>query len=176
MRPSRLSFVKDPADTGSVVPHSHGAHRSGSGLLLRPLGGLGVDRRRRIRGRPPSLGDRATNRRGTASFPRGGDDGQTAPSPRTGLPPLLRTVGSRHGPRPLAVPGLVCPTLHAATREAPVTPRVIRQIRWFGPAASMHGYARGESGGTRAWQGARGRRPGLGNRPTPVNGCPQRMG
>jgi hypothetical protein len=32
-----------------------------------------------------------------------------------------------------------------------------------------------KGGGARAWQGTRGRRPGLGNRPTPVNGCPQRI-
>ena len=75
------------ADLGSVVPHSGGAHRSGAGLLLRPVGGLGVDPRRRVRGRPPSLGGRATDRRSTASFPRGGDGGPTAPPPWTGLSP-----------------------------------------------------------------------------------------
>ena len=64
------------ADLGRVVLHSRGAKRSGSGLLLRAVGGLGADPWRPVHGRPPSLGDSATDRCGTASFPRGGDDGR----------------------------------------------------------------------------------------------------
>jgi hypothetical protein len=68
------------ADPGSVVPHSRG-HTDPALDCFFPVGGLGMDPWRRVHGRPPSLGDRAPGRCGTASFPRGGDDGQTATPP-----------------------------------------------------------------------------------------------
>jgi hypothetical protein len=62
-----------------------------------------MDPQRPVHGSPPSLGDRATGRRGTASFPRRGHDGRTATPPRTDYllfsGPLQAAMDPGHGRR-----------------------------------------------------------------------------
>jgi hypothetical protein len=57
-----------------------------------------------------------------------------------------------------------------------VYPRGSPALRTFGPAASMHGYARRKQWRVSCVVGACWAAGQIGKRPTQVNGCPQRIG